>query len=732
MQAPPRHQDQGPRPTPTEDQAPGASHTVGHRYHACITASIECLVIMRLIRCSLYMAGLGALSMVFVGQSLEALRLMAEDSGHHWRPLMLYACAVFFLCFMCWYCARVQLYLIRPLAIYQTDAAGWAARHLPRICGIIPLVALAAALQRAAGTQVPSASAAHALLMHLAQASLLMSLVVYCFLWQRGRLMQRAKPNLKREDERLRLGELKRRSKAALLLAGFLWPVCFLVFTFIGDAASWFGPAQFLLLCIASYVPFGTLLVYWGTVTRLPLLTLVLLAGVTFSALDLNDNHMIRHSYLPEPELHQRQLRPEFDPAFTQWLEQREDLHHYQVYPVFLVAAEGGGLRAAYHTAGVLCALQDQCPAFAGHVFAISGVSGGSLGATVFAGLASQHANRDAGNNRRQEVGPLQRKADAVLKHDFLSPLLGAWLYPDLVQRFLPFPINSFDRARALEAGFERAWTTETGGHEFSRSFYDLWQDFPRQAVPALFLNTTRVETGDRMVICNLSLHDERFTQLSTLSDIDPTLTLPLSAAVGLSARFPEVTPAGYIPVGKDGHGRPIGKWRYADGGYFENSGTATLYDILTAMRGGEAKYARLRPHYKPIILRIGFEPKSAYDRDRQAKYQSEAFGEILLPMRALSNTRDARSATAIEQLRTPIRIMQTGGQPADMIEFQLKEGEVPLPTGWLLSNAARLEIKQQLGNAADDKAATIQTPASDHNRNSFTRVLAALRHADR
>jgi hypothetical protein len=45
-------------------------------------------------------------------------------------------------------------------------------------------------------------------------------------------------------------------------------------------------------------------------------------------------------------------------------------------YPVFIVSAEGGGIRAAFWTAGLLGAIQDVEPAFADHVLGISGVSG--------------------------------------------------------------------------------------------------------------------------------------------------------------------------------------------------------------------------------------------------------------------------------------------------------------------------------------------------------------------
>ena len=61
-----------------------------------------------------------------------------------------------------------------------------------------------------------------------------------------------------------------------------------------------------------------------------------------------------------------------------------------ETHPLYIVATEGGGIRAAYWTAAVLGEIQDKNPNFAAHLFAISGVSGGSLGAAVFEALLAE------------------------------------------------------------------------------------------------------------------------------------------------------------------------------------------------------------------------------------------------------------------------------------------------------------------------------------------------------
>jgi len=108
-----------------------------------------------------------------------------------------------------------------------------------------------------------------------------------------------------------------------------------------------------------------------------------------------------------------RQAHPDFTPIAS-----RE--------PMILVAAAGGGIRAAYWTATNLAAME-ALPGFGQGLFAISGVSGGSVGAATYTAL-------------KRALGPdrpdlLAAKVREVLKQDFLSPVVAGLLFPDLAQR---------------------------------------------------------------------------------------------------------------------------------------------------------------------------------------------------------------------------------------------------------------------------------------------------------
>lgn len=703
------------------------------------------LAIAFLLRFSVIIAAIAAFGLAVPEQAVEALRVAAEDATHTITPLVALGAGVLFVCLMVWYWARILLYLLRPdLFGAESPRPGttWtelnAAYFLPRLFGAVPMLGAAIGFWRAA-ERGAGEDGARALLRVLAVSAVAAGFVLYALLVVRGRMARRhhaVHADVHGEASVFDLGASTLLALALTLLLSLGLFLCFTKTT--GQAARSFGATAIVMLALGSWIPPGSLCVWLGKLLRLPVLLLVVAAAASFSAFDLNDDHEVRHELPPAPV-------PGFRDAFDAWLANRADLHRYpKTYPVFLVSAEGGGLRAAYFTAIVLAAIQERCPAFAQHVFAISGVSGGSVGASVFAALAAREARNEA--ESPCEFSPVggrnewTERTDRVLQRDLLSPLMAMALYPDLSQRFLPFPVGRFDRARALEVGIEEAWTEGIGGDAFAAPFLGLWASFPQGATPALFLNTTNVESGERTVVTNLALEDPRFSRLRNFAELDPRLSLRLSTAAFLSARFPGVTPAGYIIAREE-------KQRYVDGGYFEVSGTATLYDILAAMRVGEPEPSGSapRPAFEPVVLRIGNflqpltgpipEPDRPMKVEVQAdrsKFQTQGLGEIMSPVRALLNTREARGASAVRQLVTAIATLKANDHDAAMLPFELREERVPLPLGWLLSQQARDDMKNQLGGPAlarpDDGCAFQDAAGKVHNDCAIRTAIAFVR----
>jgi hypothetical protein len=305
----------------------------------------------------------------------------------------------------------------------------------------------------------------------------------------------------------------------------------------------------------ALWVAISTVLASAGTrfhdLFGIPVVTIAIAAAFLFQFVGLNDNHRFRHSA-------ETVKRTSLDEAFADWIGSRKDAAAYagREYPVYIVAAEGGGVYAAYHAAKVLSRIQDLCPNFAQHVFAVSTVSGGSLGAGVFTALAQKNA-RNTEQRPCKEIyeavsGGFESEVEKLLSHDFLSPLIWAAFFPDFVQRFLPFPVFAFDRAVTLEKNFEHVWDIKRGGdNPFRNSFFALCGpgsgNCAREdvAAPAMLLNTTNVETGAQMVLSPLYLGQTYILQTGGLEDFyrksAEIKQMPFSTAIGLSSLFREI-----------------------------------------------------------------------------------------------------------------------------------------------------------------------------------------------
>jgi len=474
----------------------------------------------------------------------------------------------------------------------------------------------------------------------------------------------------------------------SLLTAGFKSPVTVpRSMTEVGIVALFFA----FLLVILIYLLHGPRgrLILWS------LLGFALI-GAVFGT---NDNHQIRlvSNFAP--------ASPSLEADFRTWLDSRQDRERYAntLYPVYVVAAEGGGIYAAYHAAAVLARLQDKCPNFSQHVFAISSVSGGSLGAAVFGGLSEKMAQNVAPAACRSDpaAGEFERYTDALFAEDHLSPVIWGLLFPDFVQRFIPIPFPSLDRARWLERSFEFSWWQIAQTAYFDQPFLRRYQ--PQGAAPALFMNTTDVGTGQRIVLTGYEL--DRTAGGASAPDAVKTINslidrnvhdLRVSTAAGLSARFPLMSPAGSIPNRTE---------KLVDGGYFENSGVETALELIRLLKA-------IAGHDRIAIRLIVMESTA----DEQP---SRAFSEVFDPVHAMLNTRVTRGTLARvrawrELCKTcaPVTIWGDAvlprtvrGRPPDpdaLIWHALDGSQNPLPLGWHLGRVTQDMIRAQVGGTGE------------------------------
>ena len=252
-----------------------------------------------------------------------------------------------------------------------------------------------------------------------------------------------------------------------------------------------------------------------------------------------------------------------------------------------------------------------------------------------------------------------------------------------------------------MEEAWERAWGRHTGTDRFSKPFDDLWRNRGPKWLPALFLNSTWVETGKRLIVSNLKLMPEDFNDAEDLNRFYTRESLPLSAAVHLSARFTYISPAGTLKKNGRIYGLAV------DGGYFENSGETTVIEILQAiddLADNDTDWKKV----KPVVIHISNEPVdpkytktdlAAEDKDKAVR--PEPFlNEALSPVMTMLNTRNARAVYARET------VMWHVGKE-NFLHFGLCRNAMSPPLGWVLSSAVQKQLDGQLCN----KSAVFNNP---------------------
>lgn len=270
--------------------------------------------------------------------------------------------------------------------------------------------------------------------------------------------------------------------------------------------------------------------------------------------------------------------------AFQDWLRNRPDLGAYAAkglpYPVFLISAEGGGIYAAAHTFATLEHASLACPNFRQHVFAISAVSGGAMGTAMF--VADDRFSESVEEIHDCVEVDAQTPARAMdLSEDYFSTVLGGFIFGNIVQFLVPFDIGAPSSGEFLETAFLQ----QDKSGALSQPVREYWR--PEANDPAVFLNTTNVGTGRTELIAPFPLDRHLFAGQGNIPDRIQYywFDYPVSIVTGasLAARFPFITPTGKVP---DTHST-LGE-RYADGGYYENTGAAASLAIHRDIREQE------------------------------------------------------------------------------------------------------------------------------------------------
>ncbi|MCK1288991.1 patatin-like phospholipase family protein [Bradyrhizobium sp. 44] len=390
-------------------------------------------------------------------------------------------------------------------------------------------------------------------------------------------------------------------------------------------------------------------------------------------------------------------------------------------FPVYVVAARGGGIYAAYQTAITLARLYDRCPAILDHIFLISSVSGGSVGAVAFMAAVQYEPAADktkCAEDGLDGSGTIEKLVDQFFRNDFLSPLAASALFPDFAQRFLPYPIPLFDRARAFERALEVGWLDTTSGKSDGLS-QGILQGRKLGDGPIMFMNVTQAETGEQHVVAPTNDDIQwRRSAVNSANLASMGQDIALSTAATLSSRFPLILPPASVAL----ETRHLLLWpaiatRYVDGGYFENSGADTALNVIqwiegenpaekVAKPGGKGIKAKKFPEYvfKMIVLGHSAYYSRLYEG---AQIEANGFSELLTPVDAFMQTREVRGDQAVDRVSTLLdQPPNLGEERWRLAQINLNHRFFKFPLGWQLSSLTRRLVAANIASAGICNAA--------------------------
>ncbi|HEU4649802.1 MAG TPA: hypothetical protein VFS49_00160, partial [Croceibacterium sp.] len=336
---------------------------------------------------------------LLTGQGVDVMRALAEQRPGEDGPgsqIYSFSAAVLAWSISLWYWSRSMFRLKLPGVPGNVPAYRWLRTVTPRALGCIALLSVSLAFYRASNGYAPGEQQETRELLRFysyawaAAAAGFLAVVIMRRRWLAPLFGAEVS---KAEEEAYGTSSFMQLGMPAIVTLGAA--VALAATLFVGFAAfphawaPWFGAAAIVVFAAFGWTTVGSMVDFIGMGRRIPIFSALLLFAVLFSI--SNDNHEVRTLAIGQSAPREN-LRQSLD----SWLVRQEKTKRPgERIPLFLVNAEGGGIRAAYWTASVLGEIQANNPAFADHLYSISGVSGGSLGAAVYVALLAQSREQD-------------------------------------------------------------------------------------------------------------------------------------------------------------------------------------------------------------------------------------------------------------------------------------------------------------------------------------------------
>ena len=359
----------------------------------------------------------------------------------------------------------------------------------------------------------------------------------------------------------------------------------------------WHGPTPVLLGCalmigplsVASFVLDGLRLSIWIRdapigLSRPPVMLALLAAAVL--APNFNTLHALRVIDAPFPQ------RPTLAAHWTAW----RQTCGARTRPL-VVSVSGGAARAALWGAAVLAQIDEAAAGHDAAIYAISTVSGGSLGAATYLSARAGNQGGPPGTPAACQLPASAASgfadyAKRLTSADAIGPLLAGFVLSDIPRglfgwfpAMLGAPMRGGDRAAAIERAFEA--NAARAAHHAKLHAMRLESPYLNLSGPGMPLwaaLATDRDTGRRVLITPVHGGGGTPWPFQGAADLLALIggDIPISTAVNATARFPFLEPSG-AATARDPRKRSLA---LIDGGYYDQSGLETALELADWLRG--------------------------------------------------------------------------------------------------------------------------------------------------
>lgn len=459
-------------------------------------------------------------------------------------------------------------------------------------------------------------------------------------------------------------------------------------------------PGLIVITALTVYTLIGLLINYTINRVRVPLFLLAILVAILIF-FNWNNNHSIQ-TLTGEDDIAMLEKRKTIsDMAYADyWLAKKfPEVSDSTTKTVFIVAAEGGGIRNCYWTYSVLSKLQKEKPAFYDRTFAVTGVSGGSIGLGFYYNFRHYAEKHDS--SLLTELN--YQKLDTISRSDYLSRVTYGFLFPDLLQRFLWFPVESWDRSKMLANSFDDGFSHRLNRRNLlSENYLDMWSDTAdAYKYPVVLYNTILNENGMKAVFAPYDLSDTYYPDVvDILAEINQSV--PIKEAMTSSARFPLLTAPGLLKRYDPKQGKDTSRIGHiSDGGGFENTAIQTAQQTARLLGDRyKAKGYKGRLIVRVIYIGTGV---SSYEIDEGSPARKKTYKKAF--------NKDYEVAWLYGGVNTLFGWMKSSHNQSirinpdyKLLQFRLTikdedSTKHQLPLGWFLSDASRTLIRNQLND---------------------------------